>query len=438
MRRSRRRGAITLGGGAFQPDSGDTLTLSGVAERQRRADAERRGDAGPVRRQQQLHGRRHDHGRDLSVGADADLGAGANTVTLNGGALETTATFASARNMTLGGGAFSPTAATTLTLSGVLSGGGGLDAERGGDAAALRRQHVTRAASRSRPATSSVSADGDLGDAANTVTLNGGALVTTAAFTSARNMTLGGGAFTTNAVGFTVSGVLSGAGGLTENGTGALILTGTNTFTGGVTISSGEVEISADNNLGNAANNITLSGNGRVRAVATFASARTITLGAGGGNLTSFGGGQVLTLSGVISGSGALTALIGAGTLVLTGTNTYTGGTTVEFRTTPVSADANLGAASGGLTLNAGNLITTATFTSARAVTLGGAHVRAQRGDDADAVGPAEQHRRADVERGRDAAPLRRQQQLHGRQHDHRRQPERGRGRRPRAPPRTR
>ena len=42
------------------------------------------------------------------MSADANLGNAANTVTLNGGALEATATFSSARNMTLGGGAFQP------------------------------------------------------------------------------------------------------------------------------------------------------------------------------------------------------------------------------------------------------------------------------------------------------------------------------------------
>ncbi len=62
----------------------------------------------------------------LSVGADANLGAASGAVTLNGGTLETTATFTSARNVTLGGGAFSPNSGTTLTLSGVLSGAAGL------------------------------------------------------------------------------------------------------------------------------------------------------------------------------------------------------------------------------------------------------------------------------------------------------------------------
>ncbi len=73
----------------------------------------------------------------LSVGADGDLGAAANVVTLNGGTLQTTATFTSARTVTLGGGVLSPSAATTLTLSGALERQRRPDAERGRDAGAL-------------------------------------------------------------------------------------------------------------------------------------------------------------------------------------------------------------------------------------------------------------------------------------------------------------
>ncbi len=62
---------------------------------------------------------------------------------------------------------------------------------------------------------------------------------------------------------------------------------------------------------------------------------------------------------------------IGTGTLTLTGTNTYTGGTTISGGTLSVSSDANLGGA-GGITIANGTLQTTATFASARGITLGG------------------------------------------------------------------
>ncbi|CAN7484158.1 autotransporter domain-containing protein [Bosea sp. LjRoot237] len=60
----------------------------------------------------------------------------------------------------------------------------------------------------------------------------------------------------------------------------------------------------------------------------------------------------------------------GAGTLILTGTNTYTGGTTISGGTLSVSRDANLGAVTGGLTFAGGTLSTTASFDTARAVSL--------------------------------------------------------------------
>ncbi len=62
----------------------------------------------------------------------------------------------------------------------------------------------------------------------------------------------------------------------------------------------------------------------------------------------------------------------GPGTLDLTAANTYSGGTTLAGGTLVVSADDNLGAASGGLSFTGGTLETTTSFTSARAVTLAG------------------------------------------------------------------
>ena len=96
--------------------------------------------------------------------------------------------------MTLGGGSISPNAATTLTLSGVLSGGGGPDAERRRARSSLSGVNTFTGGVTVTTGTLSVGADNDLGAAANAVTLNGGTLATTATFASARNVTLGGGA----------------------------------------------------------------------------------------------------------------------------------------------------------------------------------------------------------------------------------------------------
>ncbi len=61
----------------------------------------------------------------------------------------------------------------------------------------------------------------------------------------------------------------------------------------------------------------------------------------------------------------------GAGTLVLSGANPYSGGTRVTGGALEVERDANLGAAAGGLALEGGGMLaTTATFDTARAVTV--------------------------------------------------------------------
>ena len=73
-------------------------------------------------------------------------------------------------------------------------------------------------------------------------------------------------------------------------------------------------------------------------------------------------------LSPVISGSGLVVAY--NGTTVVTGANTYSGGTAINGGTLQISRDTNLGAAPGPLSFDGGTLQTTATFATARPTTL--------------------------------------------------------------------
>ncbi|WP_197433641.1 autotransporter domain-containing protein [Bradyrhizobium sp. CCH5-F6] len=78
-------------------------------------------------------------------------------------------------------------------------------------------------------------------------------------------------------------------------------------------------------------------------------------------------------VSGVIAGIGGSLVKTGTGTLILSGANTYTGGTTFASGAVSVSSDANLGDLAGILTFKGGTLQISGTVfnTTARAVILG-------------------------------------------------------------------
>jgi autotransporter-associated beta strand protein len=129
---------------------------------------------------------------------------------------------------------------------------------------------------------------------------------------------------------------------------------------------------------GSGGGTLTLAGSGGAPATINVASgSHTISAPVAlATNLNVTGSGQ-MTISGTIAKSGTATVALakyGSGTLVLAGTNTYDGGTTIDGGTVSVSADGNLG--TGGLTFTATGTgvlqITGSTFTSAKPVTLNG------------------------------------------------------------------
>ncbi|WP_411882997.1 autotransporter domain-containing protein [Polaromonas sp. YR568] len=102
----------------------------------------------------------------------------------------------------------------------------------------------------------------------------------------------------------TFSAAVSGNGSLSKAGAGTTILTGANSYTGGTTVTAGTLQGDSSSLQGNISNN----------AAVTF-------------NQTANG-----TYAGQISGTGSLSKT-GAGTLVLTGAQAYSGGTTVTAGT---------------------------------------------------------------------------------------------------------
>lgn len=142
-----------------------------------------------------------------------------------------------------------------------------------------------------------------------------------------------------NGVSTTVGSIIAdGAGnGLKKTGGGTLVLTGANTYSGGTQLLGGTLSVSSDANLGTAGG-LTFD-EGTLQNTAAFATARDITLDAGGGTFRTDAN---LTLAGMVSGAGALTK-DGGGTLTLSGTNTYEGGTTIRYGDVIATSDGALG-----------------------------------------------------------------------------------------------
>lgn len=161
----------------------------------------------------------------------------------------------------------------------------------------------------------------------------------------------------------TIDSVIEGNHGLTKTDAGTLVLTADNTWSGGVAVDGGTLSIARDVNLGDTSNAVTLDG-GVLRNTAAFTSDRHVAVGSGGGGIDTT---SDLALTQGITGNGVLHKL-GAGTLVLTGANTYSGGTSVDAGTLVVGDGAHAGSLIGSVVDNA-----TLVFDRADDVTFDGA-----------------------------------------------------------------
>ena len=166
---------------------------------------------------------------------------------------------------------------------------------------------------------------------------------------------------------------LNGSQGYTKTGAGTLTFRWSNTvqpYVGNIVIAAGKLGIQGDFSLGNANNDITISNgatfteeNSAGSGTYTLSSGHTITL-AGSTAAIAVNSGETLVIPGLIKDSPAGQPLVfnsSGAALVLSGTNTYSGGTTITAGTVSVSATNNLGAAGSSLTLNGGTLQITGT-----------------------------------------------------------------------------
>jgi autotransporter-associated beta strand protein len=144
----------------------------------------------------------------------------------------------------------------------------------------------------------------------------------------------------------TYAGNLSGTGAVTVRGTGAVTFSGTNTYSGPTTVNGGGTLLfTSDTALGKAGNGISLDngtiGVGSGDGGQTFS--RPVAITTTGGMFVGDDVTNPVTWSGAISGTGSLVKS-GLGQLVLSGVNTYAGGTVVNGGTLSFTSDANLGA----------------------------------------------------------------------------------------------
>jgi autotransporter-associated beta strand protein len=121
-----------------------------------------------------------------------------------------------------------------------------------------------------------------------------------------------------------------------KSGAGVMAFGGTNTYTGGTTISAGTLQLGTANDVANLNEPL---GTGLVTNNASL----------------SFASSQTVTVTNVVSGSGTLT--VSSGTAILLGANTYSGGGTVTNGTLLANNSTGSGTGSGNVTVNNGGAL---------------------------------------------------------------------------------
>lgn len=280
----------------------------------------------------------------ISSGATLSLGTNSNTI---GSLTGSTGSF-----VDLGSATLSINNGNNQTFSGGISGAGNLTLISG--TFSLRGTNTYSGNTTIAGGILNVISDSNLGTSTLIIN-NEGTFQAGTSFTSAKNLTLSGsfGNIDTNGFNLTMSGQITGPGGFTKLGLGTLFLTNaTNNYTGGTNLSVGMINLTSATNLGTGS--LTINNGGTLQAGADqIILANSISL-QGTSNIDT--NNLSFQLSGVIDGSGSLNK-INQGTLILSGTNSYQGGTIVEAGTLSISSHSNLGTESltmyGGTTLQA-------------------------------------------------------------------------------------
>ncbi|MPY70054.1 MAG: PEP-CTERM sorting domain-containing protein [Alphaproteobacteria bacterium] len=391
--RSERDTTLAAGGGTFNTIAG-TYTLDGRITGSGKLIKTGGGtleiDSVPVNPfggQNSYTGGTEIRGGTISVDNETALGDVGSAVELHGGALRATETFSSARTVVLGaeGGMIDvrssdlfPTSEPRLTQTGDVTGAGPLTKTGVGELVLSGAKSFTGLVT-VRDGKLGVTEDGALGAASNEVVLQGGNLNARGSFTTDRSFQLTdqGGAF--EVIGgrtLVVDGTISGAYALVKQGDGTLVLSGQQKSHLGTVVKGGTLQIDSDAGLGDASGSLTLD-DGALRTTGVLSTSRNTILGGFSDKGTFEVGSGTLTHNGTISnGSNGFFSdasklfKTGSGTLVLSGANSYSGGTFIEEGVLRVSGDASLGASGRAIHIGEGVLNAAASFNTGRGVVL--------------------------------------------------------------------
>lgn len=241
----------------------------------------------------------------LRIDNNANLGTG--TLAINNSTLNVTGTASFTRAVTIASACiFDVDSAASLILGGVVSSTGSL-VKNGSGLLALAAANSYSGGTTINAGSLSIGNGGTTGSVVGNIVNNANLI-----FNHSNNQTY--------------SAIVSGSGSLTKQGAGTLTLSNSNTFSGDVAFNGGLVAVSNNNNLG-VGTTLSFDGGG-LQTTASLTNTRTITLNAGGGTFSP-NTGTTLNLPSLISGTGGLTKS-GAGALVLTANNNYSGTTTIS------------------------------------------------------------------------------------------------------------
>ncbi|MDR3494065.1 MAG: hypothetical protein P4L82_05640, partial [Ancalomicrobiaceae bacterium] len=159
---------------------------------------------------------------------------------------------------------------------------------------------------------------------ADTVTISGGTVDATATISATTSYTLSG------ATGATIDGVLTGPAGLAVSGSGTFLVGGTNTYAGATTIDNGTL-LAGANAVLSSASATTVNSTGTLD-LGGFSETVAAGITVAGGTLTNgtLTGTAVTATSGTVSSlAGDMTLAVTTGSTTISGSNSYTGTTTI-------------------------------------------------------------------------------------------------------------